>query len=443
MNVKTVCHAMSAKTVSHKSAALCYVALGIVIIVCLITSAADMFMHVLIPACLDGTTSELYNNSRYNAPNADSKPYCTSDAAKSYRVPVYLYGYSGVAMQSFHSFEKLFAYYFVPFEELGPNSTCPKAISDLDSLVSVVFKDDSLQLTPGSPAFRNRLGRLESLQRPFRFHNTPVRFSSLGSKSTYYVRDLDLMTGKFKVAANTRDPPLNPAEMNSTFPYLFNSLAVFGNKECASQFKKTFRQGAGDSGINIDGTAKGSYGGICLTDEMQAAAQISIPALIGTALALLTLLTIAMITPFARIHRYFNIFFISTNVLCMILLIVALGQGTAIFSRDVASCVFGTDFSNEQLMPAATRAAVNGFTPSSGGYDMQSARTDATGRFQETQSGNAAVSVNSTFSPSYGAGAGIAAICLQFIFTIVFAKKTNWSAASEGSTSESNPITSL
>ena len=74
---------------------------------------------------------------------------------------------------------------------------------------------------------------------------------------------------------------------------------------------------------------------------------------------------------------------------------------------------------------------------------MRYARTGATGSYEDIQSGNAAVYMKSTFSPSSGAGAGIAAICLQFIFTIVFAKKTNWSAVFEGSTSESNPITSL
>lgn len=441
--LKLACQTMGAKTVSHNIAALCYVALGIIIILSLAFSSNYMFRHLLNPACLDGTTSTLYPGSRFNAPNSDSKPFCTSDAAKSFKAYAFLYGYSGVAVQSSHNFAKVFSHTFHPFEELGPNSTCPKAISDLDSLVSVEFKEGSLQLAPSTAGFLNKLGRLLPLQLPFGFHNIPVRFSDGFVRSTYYVRDFDITTGKFKVAANVRDPPLNPAEMNATFSNGFNSLAVFGHKECASQFKKTFRQGAGDSGINIDGTAKGSNGGICLTEEMQPAVQISIPALIGTALALLILLTVAMMAPFARIHRFFNIFFISTNSLCIVLMIIALGHGAAIFSQEVAPCVFGTDFSNDQLMPAAARAAVNGFTPSSGGYNMDSARTGATGDFREVQSGNSAVYMKPKFVTSYGADFGIAAICLQFIFTILFATKANWAAAVEASSSVSKSMTGM
>lgn len=431
-----------ARTFSPKSAALCYFVLEIFLIVFLNRSASEMFVHIITPTCMEDSTSTLYPDSSFNAPNADSKPYCTSDAANSFMEISFLYGFSGVAVQFIRSFDKLYSYVHYPFEEMGPNSTCPKAISDEASLVSVMFKGGSLQLT-SQTVFANKLGRLLPLQSLFGFHNIPVTFSD-GSRTTFYVRDMDLSTGKFKVATSLRDPPLNEAKLNSTFSIGFNALAVFGYKECASQFKKTFRQGPGDSGFNADGTVKGSNGGICLVDTMQAGVQLSIPALIGTALALLILMVVAIDSPVFYKHRFFNIFFVATNTLCMLFLIASLAHGARIFSQEIAPCVFGTDFSNEQLMPAATRAPINGFTPSSGGFNMEYALTGATGNFKAIQSGNAAVFMKPRFRPSYGAGFGIATLVGQFIFTIVFGIKTNWAAAAASeSTSDSTPIAPL
>lgn len=428
-----------AKTISHKTAYWCYELVFVCIIVFLAASSYSMYRHALTPACMDGTTSTPYNGPNApNAPNDRSKPFCSSAAADAF-APIYLYyGYSGVDYFKFDPFQQIGESRFFPFEPLGPNSTCPSMSSEgLDTMtVTVNFQSDRLVITSLQEAtnIANAIQRLQFFMSPFRNHNTAFQLASDLTK-TYYMRDSGSESPTFRVAASTTDPPLTADQLRSTFGAANFKIKFPFISECASQFQKTYRMGPGGSGTSADGILKTGNGGICLTREMQAAVQVSIPGLIGSALALVICLSLAMdITPI-RTFRYFNVVFVCINVLGLILLIAALGHGAAVITGKVAPCITSSDFSSASLMPAPTAAASNGFTPSSGGFDMSQAQTGAVSTFQPTQFNNAAVYMKATFRPSTGAGFGIAAVVLQFLFTITFGIKVDWASAGSDSSS--------
>jgi len=168
---------------------------------------------------------------------------------------------------------------------------------------------------------------------------------------------------------------------------------------------------------------------MCLVQATQTAAQVSIPGLIGTAIALTVVICIIMEIPPLRKQSWFNILFVSINVLTLIIMIAAVALGAAVLGQLVAPCLFLTDFSSDQVAPAPTRAAINGFTPSSGGVLPISTSSFQT--YQAVQSGNSAVFMRATFDIGGGAAWGIAFIVLQFIFTIYFGMKTDWAEAAE------------
>jgi len=168
---------------------------------------------------------------------------------------------------------------------------------------------------------------------------------------------------------------------------------------------------------------------MCLVQATQIAAQVSIPGLIGTAIALTVVLCIIMEIPPLRKQSWFNILFVSINVLTLIIMIAAVALGAAVLGQLVAPCLFLTDFSSDQVSPAPTRAAINGFTPSSGGVLPISTSSFQT--YQAVQSGNSAVFMRATFDIGSGAAWGITFIVLQFVSTIYFGIKTDWAEAAE------------
>ena len=202
----------------------------------------------------------------------------------------------------------------------------------------------------------------------------------------------------------------------------FPSLA-----DCASQQKVNFRPGPGDSSLNADGTIKGSQGGFCVTEQTQAGI-LAVPGLVITTIVLLLILDVLMIIPASRKFRLFNVVFIVISAICLIFLIAAVGTGAAVLAGRAGPCRFLSSMTTEQLMPSPTRGSINGFVPSSGGASVPT--SGATGRFQATQSGNAAVYLRPDFQLGSGAGLLVATIVILFVFVIVFAIKTDW--AGEG-----------
>jgi hypothetical protein len=423
--------AILAKTISHKTVGWCYALLISLTIAFSSVSSYSMYRHALTPACMDGTTSTPYSGpTAPNAPNAESPPFCSSDVLNAYQTVYYYYSYTGVELFSFDAFQQRGTSFFYPFESLGPNSTCPTLSSENADSLTVIVQGSALSSTASqeTSSFRSAVHPANRLLLtvPFRNHNLPFQLPD--STTTYYARNfVDRGTSfGFEVATSNSAPALSAEQLQSTFGSAIFRVKLPFASQCASQFQKTYRPGPAGSINNVDGTLKAANGGICLTQETQTGVQISIPGLIGSALAFSTLLWIALDFPFVRKFRLFNVLFISINALSIIFLIAALALGATMFTTKVAPCVVGSDFSNESVMPAPRRAAINGFTPSSGGFDMSVSRTQAAGLFQTTQAGNAAVYMKPSFRPTSGAGFGIAALVFQFLFTVVFALKVDW-----------------
>jgi len=430
-----------AKTTHYEWATWTFNMLLLVLIVCLGSSAFNMYGHSFNPTCMDGTTTTPYSGPNApNAPDADSRPFCTSATANSFP-PVYIsYGFLGISQGYFDDFSKVGYFQSFPFERLGENSSCPSAADENADSYTVTVQADRFLITdsPQTTNLRNAIAKLSQLNfANTRSNNAAFQVSGSGQTTTYYVRAVGPSPGPgpapatFRVARTTRDPPLDEAAMRTAFGAIGTTATIrFINfSQCASQFRRTFRPGPGTSHINADGTLKTSNGGMCLVQAIQTAAQVSIPGLIGTAIALTVVLCIIMEIAALRKQSWFNILFVSINVLTLIMMIAAVALGAAVLAGFVAPCLFLTDFSSDQVAPAPTRAAINGFTPSSGGVSPIGTTSSPT--FQAVQSGNSAVFMRAAFDIGGGAAWGIAFIVLQFIFTIYFGIKTDWAEAAE------------
>jgi hypothetical protein len=391
-------------------------------------------MHRLTPTCMDGTTASPYRQSPTapNAPNANSPPFCTTTTAESFMTIEFTYGYAGVTRYAFNNFYKVSQNQNFDFESIGTNSTCPTGSSENADSFTVIAQSNRLAITLSQETinvFNSQSLLQQQLNAFVNGHNLPFQLST-GSTTTYYMRNLASSTTQsqptFQVATNTRDPPMNANELQAAFGTAVVKITFPHLSKCASQFKQVFRPGPGSSSINDDGTVKGSNGGICLTQEMQTGVRITIPGLIGSVLALIWLLGMALEYDSVRKLSFFNAIFVSVNVLAIILLIAALGHGSVIFSQGLAPCLFGSQLSNDQVMPAATSSAVNGFTPSSGGFDMTFASTGAPGTYLPVQNGNAAVYLKPEYRVALGAAFGIASVIALSILTMVFALKADW-----------------
>lgn len=437
-------NSLLARTTHPEWATWTFNLLLLVLIVCLVNSASDMYGHSFNPTCMDGTIPNTYSGQNPpNAPNAESRPFCTSATANSF-APFFLnYGFQGVGRRVFSDFIKVSFYEFFPFERLGENSSCPSAADENADSLTVTVQGDRLAVTDSRQTtnFNNALSRLNDLGFGSISTSNNAAFQLTGASTTYYLRQpsspepSSLPT--FRVARTTRDPPLDAAAVQAAFGSSGTAATIkfFTFSPCASQFRRTFRSGPGDSHINADGTLKTSNGGMCLVQATQTAVQVSIPGLIGSAIALTFVLCIIMEIPAVRKLPWFNILFVCINVLSLILMIAAVALGAAVLAGFVAPCLFQTDFSSDQVAPSPTRAAINGFTPSSGGFNMNSVATPQS-RFQAVQSGNAAVYMRPTFDIGSGAGWGITFIVLQFIFTIYFGIKIDWAEANQGQDSD-------
>jgi len=386
---------------------------------------------------MDGTTTTPYPGPNApNAPDRDSRPFCTSATADSFSSFFISFGFHGVVTEEFNSFSREGTSTFRPYRRLGENSSCPSFADENADSFTVTVQADTFAATD-SPQTRNLLSAISGLQSITNFNNVP--FQLTGATTTYYMRELRTSSPGpspvptlpiFRVARTTREPPLEEAAMRATFGAIgtTTTMRYIALEQCASQFRSTFRSGPGDSHINADGTLKTSNGGPCLLQATQTAAQVSIPGLIGTAITLQIVLIIIMSIAALRKQSWFNILFVSINVLTMIMMIAAVALGAAVLAGFVAPCLFVTDFSSDQVAPAPTRAAVNGFTPSSGGVSVQATSPQ---RFQAVQSGNSAVFMRPAFFLSAGAILGIVFIVLHFICTICFGIKTDWAEAAE------------
>ena len=192
--------------------------------------------------------------------------------------------------------------------------------------------------------------------------------------------------------------------------------------------------------VNADGTLKTGSCGYCLTQPQQAGV-LAVPGLCGTTIALLLIIELMMCAPFVRKMGFFRILVIAVSVICMIFLIAAVASAGVTF-YNVASCVTQTDFSNTQFMPSPTSAslpAFNGYTPSSGGVSLNPSQ--GKGYFTVNQLSGTAAYYKPLLIPSAGALQITVAIVLLFIFTIVFAIKTDWTAVSSSAADSSQMMT--
>jgi hypothetical protein len=426
---------MFARTIHPTYAIWIFDVVFIFLILCLTNSSYFMFGHSFNPTCMDGTTTTPYSgDSAPNAPDSNSRPFCTSATADSFPSFFISYGFFGVANEEFDSFARVGRSTFRPYRRLGENSSCPSFADENADSFTVTVQADTFSVTD-SPQTTNLLNAVSGLAAITGFNNLP--FQLTGATTTYYLRAAPVPPSPvgptlptFRVARTTRDPPLDEAAMRATFGEIGRATTIryISISQCASQFRSTFRPGPGTSHINADGTLKTSNGGPCLVQATQTAAQVSIPGLIGTAITLQLVLIIIMSIAALRKQSWFNILFVSINVLTMIMMIAAVALGAAVLAGLVAPCLFLTDFSSDQVAPSPTRAAVNGFTPSLGGVSPQSQGPQT---FQAVQSGNSAVFMRPAFFLHSGAIFGIVFIVLHFIFTIFFGIKTDWAEAAE------------
>ena len=360
---------------------------------------------------------------------------------------VIAYGFGGFSTFDWDSFQGFGTTKFEPFTGIGPNLTCPSASSlGANSVIITVQTGTSFAFALADAAklvasFSGRGGVFSSVTN---FNNFPVDISGSTGTLRLFVRSLSipqtvapLLPFVFQVSKSPIDVPATINTLNlGAEPYTmtFPTLA-----DCASQEKMNFRQGAGDSGINADGTVKGTQGAFCLSQQTRTGIS-AIPGLLITTILLLLILLLLMFIPTVRKIRFFNIVFIAINVICLSFLVAAVASGAAYLAGKAGPCKFLADFTNEQFMPSPNSVALNGFIPSSGGYPL--VFNGARGQFNAVQNGNTAAYYKPIFVPGPGAALIIVAILLLFVFVIVFAIKTDW-ASGGNSSSDSAAMTPM
>jgi hypothetical protein len=440
---------LMAKTLHPACALVGYSVITAIVFTGLLASPFSMFVAVSEPKCMDGTTSTPYPftvnalgvaapSTGPNAPNADSVPFCNKDALYnavqiSY-VSVGFLGYSTINADPFtatgSASNQLFCYAKSngtcdSFGALGVNTIKVSINSANNGRLSITDSANFLLAGGGSSISS--------------YNNFPITFAealpipNFATSNTYYMRNVNLFGSgpanppSFQIAIDTTSLPIASfSSTTGTFTVTMPSLA-----SCATQNNMAFGSFSNPANINSDGTLKQGSCGYCLTKE-QSAGMLAVPGLCGITIALLLIIELMMCIPAARKLGFFPILVIVVSVLCIVFLIAAVASA-ATWHYQVASCTSQTDFTKEQFMPAPTRAAFSGYTPSSGTSMLRNSR--GRGRFDFDQLPGPTAYLKPSIIPGIGAAALIVAIVLLFLFTIFFAIKTDWKAVSSSADS--------
>ena len=431
-----------AKTLHPACALVGYSVITAIVFTGLLASPFNMFVAVAEPKCMDGTTSTPYPftvnalgvaapTTGPNAPNADSVPFCTTEALyNGYLIAYNSYGFLGYQVVNADLFttnnfaeSKLFCY-------AKSNGTCDSfgALGVNTIKVSISIANDGT-LTIRDLANFAAAGGGNSASR---YNNFPITFAdalpipNFATSNTYYMRNFN--GGQFKIAVDTTSLPIDKfLSTTGEFKVTMPSLA-----SCATQNNMAVGSASNPANINSDGTLKQGSCGYCLTKE-QSAGMLAVPGLCGITIALLLIIELMMCIPAARKLGFFPILVIVVSVLCIVFLIAAVASA-ATWNYQVATCISQTDLTKAQFMPAPTRAPFGGYTPSSGNSML--AQGAGRGLFRVDQAGgNAAAYLKPSIIPGIGAAALIVAIVLLFLFTIFFAIKTDWKAVSSSADS--------
>jgi len=457
-----------AKTLHPACALVGYTVITALVFGGLLASPFDMFVVVGVPTCMAGTTSTPYPFTISattglpdpltgpNAPNPTSVPFCSSDALlNSYKFQFVASGYLGIVQGSTDFWSAGQSVTVSPFCFKKSNGTCP-SFGDLgvNSIKVTATATNKFQFT--DPNFETTNFALAGGGRSFsQYNNYPITFQAGsilpvadGSK-TYYIRNFG--GSSFAIAADTTSAPLT---FTSTTPDTNTITVIFpALSACASQQNvQAAREDGYDTmgnliirnpgSVNADGTLKTGSCGYCLTQPQQTGV-LAVPGLCGTTIALLLIMELMMCMPFVRKMGFFRILVIVFSVLCMIFLIAAVASAAGILYQ-VLSCAAQTDFSQAQSMPSPTSAAAfGGYQPSSGGFSLSETgqRSSGRGLFNARQAPGPAAYLKTFLLPSVGAAQLIIAIVLLFLFTIVFAIKTDWTAVSSSAADSSQMMT--
>jgi len=449
-----------AKTVHPACALVGYTIVTALVFAGLAASPFDMFVAVGIPTCMAGTTSTPYPFSLAtgspvpptgpNAPNINSVPFCSTDALmNSCYLQFWAYGYLGSVAGNTNFWNAGQSIQITPYCFKKSNGTCP-SFSDLGvntvKVVTTASTGNFFVITDGL-SYINNLGKGLGNGAITGGNNYPITFAAgstlpvttpaMDASKTYYVRSFSsniVGVYSFQIAPDTSSPPLTfiSTTTSSTITVTIPSMSA-----CATQQNMKTSTAVNDANVNSDGTLKTGSCGYCLTQPQQVGV-LAVPGLCGTTITLLLIIELMMCAPFIRKMGFFRILVIIVSVLCMIFLIAAVASAATTLYQ-VAACQLETDFSQAQFMPSPTSTAFNGYTPSSGGVTLAS--TSGQGLFNLYQQTFAAAYLKPLLIPSGGAVLIIIAIVFLFLFTIVFAIKTDWTAVSSSAADSSQMMT--
>ena len=412
----------------------------------LFASSFNMFVVVFAPTCLEGTTSSPYpfelsanGNSTPstgpNAPNADSVPFCSSDALYSaVEIEFLTYGYLGLQLghTDFFSASRYQTETF-PFCFKLSNGTCPTQSDEGANFQAGVVRSDSTFLMTDRKKYLTAIASNSFLYASF--NNFPVTFGPSGAalpggidaSKTYYIRDYTIGANTtFRIAADTTSLPMTFTSFPSnTIQVTFPTLG-----SCpAEQNVFRFQNAINPSNVKLDGTLKTNTGtcGYCLTQQFQTGNR-AILGLYCASIILLLSMDIMMCIPAIRKKGFFRILVIALSGTCIIFLIAAVSSAAVTFLQ-VARCFTKSDLSEEQYKPSPTGAKIKGYTPAFKGATLYY-ETPGAGLFKNMQASGVASYLKPYLVPSVGAVHLIIAIIFMFIFTIVVFVKADWAAAS-------------
>ena len=397
----------------------------------LLSSGFTMFTVVAIPQCMAGTRTDPYPTT-ITAPNAQSKPFCTSDALNTaYQTTFQSFGYFGVSSGFSDGFTSSSTMFSLTYCFKRSNGTCP-TFGDEGANTFIATSSGSRFSTKDPKQFPSAVPAQSALN----YNNIPITLgpssalpAGVDASKTYFMRNLVMagpQAGSFQIAADTSGLPLDisgtsAGDITVTVPS-FSSCATQQNVKMPA-FP------AQESNRNADGTLKVGTCGYCLS-QRQFTGWLAVPVLCGFTIALLLILEILMCIPAVRKLAFFHILFVIISVICIIFLIAAVGAGGTMF-LETAKCLSQTDFSEAQYSPAPFANAFDGYTPSRGGAPM--VPSAGLGGYNAAQASGAAAYMKPYLVPSIGAAHLVAAIVLLFVFTIIFAIKTDWAGvASSG-----------
>jgi hypothetical protein len=448
---------LMAKTLHPACALVGYTIITALVFGGLFSSALNMFAVVFAPTCMDGTTSTPYSfqlsaegvpnpSTGPNAPNSGAVPFCSSDALfTSVETGFLSYGYLGLeySQTNFFSASQYYAQTF-PFCFKLSNGTCPTRKDVAADFQTGTVRTDNTFLMTEKTRFRRavysfKFGDSTSYLFSF-FNNFPVTFGGppgtvlpggIDASKTYYIRNYSGgVTSTFSIAADTTSLPMT----FTSYPSNTITVTFVDYSSCPAE-QNVLRFPMFPSNVNADGTLKTDTGtcGYCLTQQQQAGNRATL-GLCAITITLLLVMDLMMCIPAIRKKAFFRILLIVFSVLCMIFLIAAVSSAAVTFFL-VAKCFTGSDLSQSQYMPSPIGPKSNGYTPSSGGASSFYTTTGA-GLFSTNQASGAAAYLKPYVLPSSGAVQLIVAIIFLFLFTVVFAIKVDWTAAS--STADAN-----